>query len=134
MTLRTTTEQDLALPENAFNDDGLAVLFISGGRYGGNWAMRAALTAGGEPCGQFWVLRGPGDSSADPRYPDRAVAAAIGWLKAQCALKSWRMLASENLNAEYGPGERPYFTLARAVIGGERFEPAPGIRYEDEEN
>ena len=132
MTLTAIPEEDLTLADTAFNDDGLAVLFVSGGRYGGDWKMTASLSAGGGSCGSFWTAR-PGPVSEDnPQYPDMAVTAAFSWLAAQARAREWRVLSWENLNSKYGPAERPYFALARAVLGSKRFTPLPGALYADE--
>jgi hypothetical protein len=130
--LTVVPEKDLELGDDAFSEDGLAVLFVSGGRYGGDWNMAASTGAEEDSRGSFWATRPGGVSPDDPQYPDMAVEAAFGWLAGQARARGWRVLSWENLNSEYGPAERPYFTLARAVLGSERFTPLPGARYADE--
>jgi hypothetical protein len=130
--LPVRNEEDLALDNAAFNDDGLVPLFINGGRYGGDWNMAASLNADAGSCGSFWVMRPGSVSTADPRYPDMVIETAFGWLLAQARTRGWRVLSWENLNSEYGPAERPYFVLAQAVLGNERFEPLTGVLYADE--
>ena len=132
-TLTVVPREDLALDDTAFNDDGLAALLVSGSRYGGDWQMAASTCAGNSPCGSFWTARPGSVSPDDPGYPDHAVAAAFAWLAGQARDRGWRVLLWENLNDAYAPAERPYFTLARAVLGSERFVPQPGVQYADEE-
>ena len=125
--------ENLELDDTAFNDDGLAGLLVSGSRRGGDWQMAAASAAGNSPCGSFWTARPGSVSPDDPGYPDHAVAAAYAWLAGQARDRGWRVLLWENLNDAYRPAERPYFALARAVLGSERFVPLPGVQYADEE-
>jgi hypothetical protein len=130
-TLPVTDSSDLTLGEAAFDDNSLCVVFVNGGRYGGDWSMGVARSAGSEPCGSFWVMRVNGITPGDPGYPDMVIETAFSWLKAQARAKGWRVLHWENLNSEYGPAERPYFALARAILGSSRFEPQPGVVYAD---
>jgi hypothetical protein len=110
--LRYQTNEPLDIPAAAFND-GLAVLIINGGSYGGEWHLSIFPThiplAERERIGE--VLTGPA-----PRQPDRAVEAASAWLAGECARLGYDLLRVDSQNHQYGPGEAPFFALALAVV------------------
>ena len=124
----------LDVPASAFNPDGIAVISINGGRYGGHWVINAFVDVREESAGEIettYDLR-RSDLTKDDRYPDLAADTAYVWLHDHVKKHGWRLLMWENLNSQYGPDERPYFSTARAVIGNDKFVPAPGVRYADE--
>jgi hypothetical protein len=131
--LPVSSSNPLAVPADQFNADGLAVVFLSGGRYGGDWIVAASTGADGPRLGAFTTEAGAALAQLkdDPAYPDRAIETAFIWLRGQSARLGWRVVGFECLNNQHGPRERPYFALARAVIANEAFTPAPGVIYAD---
>jgi hypothetical protein len=140
MPLPIARQEPLDIPESAFNADGLAVIMLPGGRYGGNWLIKAvdASTpdkATRQPAGEFWTSlddRNLRALESDPAYSDRAIETAFIWLVTQAGERGWRVVAWECFNSQYGEAERPYFCLARATVASEKFTPAPGVTYADE--
>jgi hypothetical protein len=138
MPLPIAASEDLAVPASMFNGDGLAVLILQGGRYGGDWVIRPVAADGaGSPAGEFTTSAGSERTMqallTDPRYPDRAIETAFIWLTGEAKRQGLRVVAFECLNSQYGAGERPYFCAARAVIAGRSFKPAAGVMYDDEQ-
>jgi hypothetical protein len=131
--LPVSSSNPLAVPADQFNADGLAVVFLSGGRYDGDWIVAASTAADGPQLGGFTTEAGAAltELKNDPAYPDRAIETAFIWLHSQSARLGWRVVGFECLNDQYEPGERPYFALARAVIASGAFTPAPGVIYAD---
>lgn len=111
---------------------------LSGGRYGCDWTVNATAGADGGSLGVLGQFQTSIDDRRkqalqnDPGYPDRAVETAFIWLMSEAPKHGWRIVAFESFSDRYGPAERPYFCLARAIIASERFEPAPGVTYADE--
>jgi len=138
MPLPISSSEDLSIPAAEFNEHGLAVIMLSGGRYGGDWVIGASASADGGELGVLGEVRTSVDDRRkralenDPGYPDRAIETAFIWLMGEAPKHGWRVVGFECLNDQYGPAERPYFCLARAIIASERFEPAPGVTYSDE--
>lgn len=134
MPLPYNTAHALEVPTEAFNADGIAVINISGGRYGGHWDINAFATGDDEPIGEIQTCYDldRSDLTKDARYPDLAVDTAYVWLHDMVKTRGWRLLTWDSLNAGYGPNERPYFMAARALIGSEDFVSAPGVKYADE--
>jgi hypothetical protein len=131
-TLPVQTEDSLMLSGESFNADNLCAVFVCGTRAGGDWIMNVMLTPYGSPIGSFWARRVNGLSPDDTRFPGMANRAAFGWLRDQARARGWRLLGWEDMNDKYGPGERPFFTLAQAVLGSASFVPEPGVQYADE--
>lgn len=135
MPLPYDTSKNLDIPTSTFNDDGIAVIDIRGGRYGGHWVINAFVAGADErEAGSIetcYDLRRD-DLTKDERYPNLAADTAYVWLHGEMKQRGWRLLAWENLNQHYPAGERPYFMAARAVIGSDKFVPAPGVKYADE--
>lgn len=134
MPLPVSSSENLSIPPDQFNGDGLAVIMLSGGRYGGDWSVAVSVSADGPRLGEFTTDAGPSkdDMKRDPRYPDLAVETAFIWLRGEADRLGWRVVGFECLNDQYGEAGRPYFCLARAIIAREGFEPAPGVAYADE--
>lgn len=132
MPLGISSGTGLELPAGEFNADGLAVIMISGGRYGGAWAISATATADGPKLGEFRTSS-PRDLTGDPRYPDLAIETAFIWLRGETVRLGLRLVGFENLNQHYDAGSRPYFCLAQAVIANRSFVPVPGVRYADDQ-
>lgn len=133
MPLSISSGTGLELPSAEFNADGLAVIMISGGRYGGQWVMGASAKADGPKLGEFWADSGPRDLTGDPCYPDLAIETAFVWLRGETARLGLRLVGFENLNRHYDADSRPYFCLARAIIASPSFVPVPGARYAEEQ-
>lgn len=115
---------DLDIPADAFNADGIAIVNVQGGRYGGNWVIRAFVGTASEPAGEIestYDLR-RSDLTKDERYPDLAVDTVYVWLHDHVKKHA----------CSFGADERPFFIAARALIGSVEFVPAPGVKYADE--
>ena len=142
MPLPIASHEPLSIPESAFNADGLAVIMLPGGRYGGNWLIKVVDAStpdspAKQPAGEFWTSADDRAKRAlenDPGYPDRAIETAFIWLAGETKRQGLRVAGFENFNREYGPAERPYFCLARAVVANKAFTPAPGVTYADEQS
>lgn len=134
MPLAAHTIDDLDVQDDAFNADGLAVVFVSGVRYGGDWVIRASASADGPSFGEFETSAGDSKvrMQADPRYPDLAIESAFVWLIDQARGRGQRVVDFKCHNDRYGAGERPYFCLAQATIANSSFTPVPGVTYADE--
>jgi hypothetical protein len=137
MPLPIAVSEDLAVPGSMFNEDGLAVLMLSGGRYGGDWVIGVGSLPYGEhdPIGELRTAvdeRRKQELLHDPGYPDRAIESAFIWLMDQAKRQGLRVVGFENMNSRYSESERPFFCLAQAVIASRAFEPAPGVTYADE--
>lgn len=136
MVLGTITVSSLAVSSHSFNGNGLAVVYLSGNRYGGDWIITVSANADGPVLGQLETSAGSDSSrdrlSADPAYPDIAIRAAYSWLLAQVREHQQRVVGFTLLNDRYGPDERPYCCLAEAVLASRAFSPAPGVAYADE--
>jgi hypothetical protein len=135
MPFPASTTSSLELPDGQFNADGLAVLFLSGSRAGGDWMIAASAAADSRQLGEFQTSADESRKQRllqDPRYPDLAIESAFTWPSGQARDRGWRVFGFECLNGRYGPGEPPYFCLAQAVIANAAFTPAPGVAYADE--
>lgn len=134
MPLHYDVEEELNIPAELFNADAIAIININGGRYGGDWVISASARGVDESLGQINTShdRSRYDLTQDERYPDLAVDTAYVWLHDHVKKHGWRLLVWENFNSQIGPDERPYFAYARAVIGSDKFVPAPGVKYADE--
>lgn len=104
--ITTITEEALAVPAEAFNADGIAAILAAGSRYGGRW--RINIVHGEEAIGCVWT-----DVTDDP---DDVAAAAVEWLRDECARLGLKIVQVESFNNQYGPNERPYFTTSRVLI------------------
>ena len=134
MPLPISSSEDLHIPASQFNEHGLAVLMIPGGRYGGDWSITFS-GAGHVKCGALFTSvddRRKQELQQDPGYPDRAIETAFIWLVGETRKQGLRVVGFECLNSQHGPAERPYFCLARAIVASEKFVPVPGARYADE--
>lgn len=134
MPLPYNVNDALDIPAEAFNADGIAVIEIRGGRYGGDWVISASAGRADGTIGEIETCYdlSRDDLTKDERYPDLAVDTAYVWLHGEMKQRGWRLLAWENFNAHCGPDERPYFMAARAVVGSDKFVPAAGVKYADE--
>jgi hypothetical protein len=133
MPLPVASAEALSIPETAFNADGLAVLAIPGGRYGGDWSI--SFMAGDVNCGSLSTSvddRRKRELQSDPGYPDRAIETAFIWLIGQTREQGLRVVGWECFNSRYAEAERQFFCLARAIVAGKAFIPAPGVTYADE--
>ena len=135
MPLPIVSAEALSIPPSAFNSDGLAVLMVPGGRYGGDWDV-SFIGPDDAELGSISTAAPAGSKQAlqsDPGYPDRAIETAFAWLVGQAREQGLRVVGWENFNAQYAAAERPYFCLARAVVASRAFVPAPGVTYADEQ-
>jgi hypothetical protein len=134
MPLPYDTTTDLQIPAGAFNNDGLAVLLLQGGRYGGDWTVVASGGPERDTWGEFCTSIDDRRKRAlltDPGYPDRAAETAFIWLMDQAKRQGLRVVGWECMNSHYGPGEAPYFCAAQAIVANESFVPAEGVIYAD---
>ncbi|MFD7980840.1 tyrosine-type recombinase/integrase [Streptomyces sp. NPDC059071] len=117
--LQAVEKADLAIPDSAFRDD-VAVLHLHGGRYGDAWVMGVQESASSPVLGE--VRLSPA--------PDQPMAAHFGeeWLRGVCERQGLTVLSTEDLSHRYGPDQRPYFVLTRAVVAtpGGSWTPAGG--------
>ena len=136
MPLPIVSAEPLDIPESAFNEHGLAVIMLPGGRYGGDWVIQAVSADGAsQPAGEIRTSVDAHRKQAlerDPGYPDRAVETVFTWLVGETKARGWRVVGFERLNDQYGPDERPFFCLARAIIASGNFAAEPGVTYADE--
>lgn len=134
MPLPVHSSEPLNIPASAFNEDDLTVIFLSGGRYGGDWVISASIRADGDQLGTFTTDAGLSRPALvnDPHYPDLAIETAFIWLMSEARKHGWRVVSFECLNDQYREAERPYFCVARAIIASEQFKPAPGVTYADQ--
>lgn len=104
----------LDIPASCFSDQGVAVLLVTGGSYGGQWVLNAlAMNLDGsvsdQPCGSIMT----GEA---PRNPERALTAARAWCEAYCEGTPFSLAVFESLNHTYSPGEAPFFASARVAV------------------
>lgn len=95
----------LALPSGS---SPLPAVFLQGARFGGAWAVGAALQRDGRLVGE--IRTEPGDD------PDRALASGLAWLRECCDREGLVVASAENLNAEFPDEARPYQTLGRFLL------------------
>ena len=133
MPLPYTVTEPLNVPTAAFNSDGIAVLRVGGGRYGGDWVIDA-LDGGQAVWGSIETCYdlGRDDLTKDARYPDLALDSAFVWLNGEAKKRGWRLIFWESLNSGIPQDEKPYFTVARAMLASEHFVPMDGVTYADE--
>ena len=134
MPLPVASAEPLNIPEAAFDANGLAVLMIPGGRYGGDWSITFS-GPGHVNCGTLLTAvdeRRKQELLTDPGYPDRAIETAFTWLAGETRKQGLRVVGFECLNSQHSPAERPYFCLARAIVASKAFIPEPGVTYADE--
>lgn len=131
MPLPFTQETALSVPDDVFNQDGLAVATVRGGRYSGHWNLSIAApesVAGGiftsSPRAHFLAT--------DPFYPTLALETVFIWLRQETVRLGLRLIHFESLNDRYGPQERPFFCAARVIFASHTFVPWPGATYADE--
>jgi len=134
MPLPISSSEDLHIPDSQFNEHGLAVLMIPGGRYGGDWSI-SFVGPDDAKIGSIFTSapeRSKQELQSDRAYPDRAIETAFIWLVGQAREQAMRVVAWECFNSQYAEAERPYFCLARAIVASKAFIPAPGATYADE--
>jgi hypothetical protein len=135
MPLAVASAEALNIPESAFNADGLAVIMVPGGRYGGDWSIRF-VGPDDAKCGEIFTSapdRSKQVLQSDRAYPDRAIETAFTWLVGQAREQGLRVAGWECFNSQYAEAERPYFCLARAIVASKAFIPEPGVTYADEQ-
>ena len=104
--LNYQVEEPLELPGEAFNDDDIATIVVTGGSYGGMWVMNAISTH--TPADQAAAL-GAIQTEDAPRRPDLAVEAAEDWIKEECKRLGYKLAHSASQNHTYGLDEAPFF-------------------------
>ncbi len=134
----TTTAQQLEVPPELFNKDGIAVLTVHGLRHSGDQWNIDLLHGPAVDCCRSW----PGSCQAwwnndlrhGPAYdttvhgkvavvgitdPDQALAAALAWAEGECTRTHLKIVSRQSHNGEYKPDVRPFFVLGRVFIVGE---------------
>lgn len=110
MPLAYEVRKTLNIPQTAFGDD-IAVVLVTGGRYGGSWVLRAFPMQDGKPGDAV------GEIMTDPdERPSMAVDTALIWVNDACVKAGWNLAAHQDRNYEYAPEEAPYFAAALFVI------------------
>jgi hypothetical protein len=133
MPLPVASSDGLTIPAGDFNDDGLAVIILQGGRYGGDWTVHAMID--GDSLGEFSTevdARRKAELQTDPGYPDRAIETAFIWLMGEAKRQGMRVVFFECLNSRYDAESRPYFCAAQALVASAAFTPEAGVTYADE--
>jgi hypothetical protein len=114
MPLAYEVHQALTIPASAYNSDDIATILGTGGRYGGQWVLKAVLVQGGEPRFSDPIL-GEMLTAKDDR-PDMAVDTAYVWVNDACVKAGVKLAASKNLNSSYDAESAPYFASATFFI------------------
>lgn len=112
MPLAYEVTQPLMIPADAWNADDIATILVTGGRYGGQWALRALIVADGKPAE---ACVGEIFTAADNR-PSMAVDTALIWVNDTCAKTGVRLAGFNNLNHTYDAGSAPYLASALFYI------------------
>lgn len=111
MPVAYTTDTPLTVPAHAFNADGVASLILTGASYGGGyWTINACHGPGDNP-----TIIGTVETN-QTTDPEEAAAAALAWVKDECAHVGLKVAHYVNHSDRYGPAERPYFTTAQVLI------------------
>lgn len=109
-----TVTMPLSIPADCFSPQGLAVLLVTGGSYGGCWVMNALPidmnNEPGDPCGTI-------ETADAPRQPDRALSAARAWFEDYCTNTPFMLVRFQSINQRYGPDEAPFFSSAQVAVG-----------------
>jgi hypothetical protein len=112
MPLTYEVRKPLEIPGDAYNADDIATILVTGGRYGGCWALSALPVRDGEPektkIGEIFTER-------DER-PSMAVDTALIWVNAACVQAGVRLAHVKNLNDSYDAESAPYFASAMFLI------------------
>jgi hypothetical protein len=111
MPLQFQVVKPLVIPGDAYNADDVAVIVVTGGRYGGQWALNAIATHGskkGCPIGEI-------ETERDER-PSMALDTALVWVNDACAKARVKLVTWQNKNDQYGPDEAQFFASAIFVI------------------
>lgn len=105
-----TTDQPLAqLPTARFNEDGIAVLILTGSRYGGEWSL--GLLGPDDQDNPIASVRT--DKTEDP---DVALLAGIAWVREQAATIGLKVAHAASQNHRYPADQRPFFATAQVVL------------------
>ena len=119
MPLTYGVTEPLAIPADAYNADDVAVILVTGGRYGGQWALRAQPVKDGKPTetciGEIFTEK-------DER-PGMAVDTAYVWVNDACVRAGVKLAAVKDMNGSYDAESAPYF--ASALFYVDRRVPSP---------
>lgn len=117
MPLPYEVRKDLILPQDTFNDDGLAVIIANGSRYGGHWSISAfrndASPSEESKLGEIWTER--------HEDPSMAFDTALIWANDAAVRADNGLIHAENLNHMYPPDQAPFFMLGRFVVGNAQY-------------
>ena len=112
MPLAYTVDQPLQpIPVDQFNADGIAVVMVSGGRYGGQWVMDAYVdhdNPDAQPIGSI-------ETTPDDR-PSMAVDTAYVWMNDELTRAGMKIAGFKSLNAQYPPDQAPFFAAAQFLV------------------
>ena len=98
----------LTIPDDAFNEDGIATILVTGRSYRGVWVLNALTVRDGRPSGE---PIGSIKTAPDGR-PSMAVDTAMTWVGDACARAGLKLAHWESRNGAYGPDEAPFFASA----------------------
>jgi len=112
MPLAYETREPLSIPADAYNGDDIATILVQGGRYGGQWAMKAVAVVDGKPCD---VVIGEIFTNPDDR-PDMAVDTAYVWVNDACVRAGVKLAHAQNMNGSYDAESAPYFAAAMFFV------------------
>lgn len=101
-----TTSTKLRLPEGAAGRP--MTVLAAGARYGSGWVVGIQPEAGGELLGE--IRTEPGEDG------DRALAAALAFLREYCGRSGLAIARVENLNGDFPAAVRPYQALGRFTV------------------
>lgn len=116
MTLDYDVIQPLQIPDDAYTDD-IATIVVTGGSYGGIWALHAIST---HQLPDDAEAIGGIETAEAPRQPDAAFAAAHRWIQESCAEAGLVLAHFKSLNSTYSPGEAPFFCGGQFFIDRRR--------------
>lgn len=113
MPLAYETRRSLTFPDRIFSADDIAVIVVTGARYGGQWSLSALVVQEGGPSddsklGEIFTAENPD--------PQQAVDTAYVWVNDACVSGDVKLAHFENKNSTYGPDEAPYFASALFLI------------------
>jgi hypothetical protein len=104
---------ELDLTQLTYNSDDIATLIVTGGRYGGDWALNALAVTDGRPSetpiGSIMTDR-PGHG------PGMAFDTAYVWVNDACVKAGVKLAHGADKNDERPVEERPYFATGLFLI------------------
>jgi hypothetical protein len=106
MTLDYQVTEPLTIPDAAFSANDIATLVVTGGSYGGMWALNAIST---HTSPDQATAIGSIQTDDAPQRPDLAVEAAEAWMREECERLGFKLAHVANQNHVYPPDQAPFF-------------------------